>query len=217
MAPGVLCASAGAAEASASGLTHAVHFRFGSQKAATTFQASKAFKHAWTEAMQICNSTKRIQFQGHVGADLEDIFRRGPEWESGYELIMAMQEPQSFLESPERTASFEETLNQQCAQYALQAVTGTSFSVEDQAGRDLSIRSSDCSFRPRPSQPAHDAHLQPSATAQRIILMRFCQQEDLHMFRQNSAAQLMNNLGSPLVLSLAFAVQPAQKTQTRSR
>ena len=37
-----------------------------------------------------------------------------------------LQEPQTFLDIPGSAAAFEDKLNQLCAQYALQAVTGGS-------------------------------------------------------------------------------------------
>lgn len=88
--------------------------------------------------------------------------------------------------------------------------TGASFSLEDHAQQDNPVQPSNASSPPgaAPAMPLE---------AQRILFMRFCQQEDLRMFRQGPAQSLLNELGVPLVLAVAFAVQPAQKTQTRSR
>lgn len=86
--------------------------------------------------------------------------------------------------------------------------TGAAFALEDQAQQGNPVQPSN------PLSPPEPAPALPLGA--RILFMRFCQQEDLRMFRQGPAKQLLNDLGVPL-FTLAFAVQPAQKTQTTSR
>ena len=90
------------------------------------------------------------------------------------------------------------------------STSGASRSGEDQVLQDRAILSTTAPSLPAPAQSAQ------SSKVQRIILIRFCQQEDLHMFKQGPVKQLMNDLAVFLNLYLTFAVQPAQKTQTRS-
>ncbi|BDA48047.1 hypothetical protein COCOBI_11-3040 [Coccomyxa sp. Obi] len=144
-APGTLCAFGGAhlantpgSTATSSNYTHAVRFRFGSQAAADSFLSNAAVQTCLTKDLASkLQSRKLVLFEGPVASDLEAIFCRGSEWDSGAEHIFI------FKATPQATSrEVDEHLKQLAALAesslagALQTTHGkiSSSSYEDSGG-----------------------------------------------------------------------------------
>jgi hypothetical protein len=96
--PGPICGFAGPLQRSSIGSsgTHfqAVLFRYGDQNKLNTFLAAPKTQDLFQTATHADNGGAAIttfSFQGAVPAELEAIFRRGSEWDTGVELIIALQ------------------------------------------------------------------------------------------------------------------------------
>ena len=103
MARNIICASAGAITsityspsnrapaAAALNFTHVVHFRLMSRGAFEEFMANPTTAKVMTETVApLCEQTAQVVFEGLVTKQLEALFRRGEEFETGLEHVIMM-------------------------------------------------------------------------------------------------------------------------------
>jgi hypothetical protein len=103
MARNIVCASAGAItsitsspsnqapSAAALNFTHVVHFRLMSRGAFEEFMAHPMTAKVMSETIApLCKQTAQVVFEGLVTKQLEALFRRGEEFESGLEHVIMM-------------------------------------------------------------------------------------------------------------------------------
>jgi len=71
--------------------SHAVLFRFGTHALQGSFQSSSTNQDMLTQtAGAVCDSIHTINYDATVSNELESIFRRGGEWETGVECILGL-------------------------------------------------------------------------------------------------------------------------------
>ncbi|CAL8462957.1 g2491 [Coccomyxa elongata] len=197
-APGTLCAFGGAqladdvgSSATSSQYTHAVRFRFGSQAAADSFLSSATVQTCLTtDLASKLQSRKLVLFEGRVASDLEAIFCRGSEWNSGAEHI--------FIFKATPRATFEE-VDQHLTQLAALAESSLAGALQTTHGKIWSSEFED-------SGGTH------------AMLTRFETQKQLQAFlRLPPCAALLSAVNnSPVSALVSFAYNIAPPNDSRS-
>jgi hypothetical protein len=100
MVPGVMCAAAapvstwnqpGAATGSSAPYTHLVHFRLGSLQALQQFTSHPLYSRTLAEAADpMCSCMRQVSFQGMLPKDMEALFKRGDQLETGWLQVLLL-------------------------------------------------------------------------------------------------------------------------------
>lgn len=195
-APGTLCAFGGAQLANAVGssssqYTHAVRFRFGSRMAADSFLSNAAVQTCLTiDVASKLQTRKLVLFDGRVASDLEAIFCRGSEWDSGAEHIFI------FKATPHATSR---EVDEYLTQLAAMAESSLAGALQATHGKILSSKFED-------SGGTH------------AMLARFETQKQLQAFlRLPPCAALLSAVNStPVSVLVSFAYNIAPPNDSRS-
>lgn len=142
--PGTVCASAGRArtvlpppsslDAAAvdAAVQAAVFYRFSSQLAAERFIAGPAFASAKAELMRSHSALRLLLWKVFVPNDMEALFKRGPAFDAGLDLVLLLQRaPQAEAEA------FRMTVSELQAAALSGGPDGTSAAVQVSAGVDV--------------------------------------------------------------------------------
>ncbi|KAL4542941.1 hypothetical protein Ndes2526B_g03625 [Nannochloris sp. 'desiccata'] len=146
-AAGPICGSAGpftplatAPTSIAPAFTHAVLFRYGEQRLLESFMSNPRIKDMLdTSAPKTARTVVTLSFSSIIPNELEAIFRRGSEWDEGYEMVVALKlHPGSSEEDAMEFLNLTQQLATSSAYGAVQAGAGKCASLVTHGSADSS-------------------------------------------------------------------------------